>query len=203
MQIFSLDHGRPTCWLHSARASAGSHWSPKLLSPSVILFHCFNIAATYWAVKKKKEKESASLNKEIRRLWPTKTDRIVRVALTFLIAGTKCQQKRLRGERNYFSSHFRGGEGMTLFRVDKMASNQSVGDMRSLVHVSVQQEVESTGKSWAQPQPSTLLLRLYLCQLYPISQRCPNLPKQRHLLEVKCPNTWVYKECSTLRSLTC
>lgn len=36
---------------------------------------------------------------------------------------------------------------MTLFRVDKVASNQSVGDMRSLVHVSVQQEAESTGKS--------------------------------------------------------
>lgn len=36
---------------------------------------------------------------------------------------------------------------MTLFKVDKVASNQSGGDMRSLVHVLVQQEAESTGKN--------------------------------------------------------
>lgn len=53
----------------------------------------------------------------------------------------------------------------------------------------------------SQPQPSTLLLRLYLCQLYPISQRCPSRPKQRPLLEVKCLNTWVCEVCSTLGSV--
>lgn len=36
---------------------------------------------------------------------------------------------------------------MTLLKVDKMASNYSGGDMRSLVFVSVQQETESSGKN--------------------------------------------------------
>lgn len=121
--------------------------------------------------------------------------------LLFSSLGQNTQQKRFRGKWNYFSSYFHGGEGMTLLKVDQVASNHSGGDMRSLVHVSVQQEVEISGKNWVQPQPSTLLLRLYLCQLYPISQRCPSLPKQRPLLEVKCLNTWVCEECSTLGSL--
>lgn len=48
------------------------------------------------------------------------------------------------GERNYFSSHFHGGKGMTLLKVDKVASIHSSGDVRWLVHVSMDQEVEST-----------------------------------------------------------